>query len=106
MEQDKIVYEKHPVSKERKAELRRKGYRILDERFKPQGYEYPEDLRPEKPQKVENMRVDDPNNETTEDQRREYLFAEIERLDGKRPGANSKTENLEAKLAELKKTEE
>lgn len=106
MQNDKIVYEKHPVSRERKTELRQKGYRIVDARFAPKGYEYPEDLRREKPEKVENMRVDDPGNETTEDQRREYLFAEIERLDGKRPGANSKTENLEAKLAELKETEE
>jgi hypothetical protein len=30
-----IAYEKHPVSPERKAELRAAGYKILDIRFKP-----------------------------------------------------------------------
>ena len=29
----KIHYEKHPVSKERKAELNKQGYRIIDSRF-------------------------------------------------------------------------
>jgi plasmid stability protein len=32
---EKIAYEKHPVSPERKAELRAEGYKIIDERFKP-----------------------------------------------------------------------
>lgn len=32
---DKIAYEKHPVSPERKAELRAQGYKILDAIFKP-----------------------------------------------------------------------
>lgn len=31
----KIIYEPHPVSAERKAELREKGYKIIDARFKP-----------------------------------------------------------------------
>lgn len=31
----KIAYEKHPVSPERKAELRASGYKIMDIRFKP-----------------------------------------------------------------------
>ena len=31
----KIAYEKHPVSAERKAELRGEGFKILDVRFKP-----------------------------------------------------------------------
>lgn len=30
----KVIYEKHPVSKERKAELRAKGYTIIDAAFK------------------------------------------------------------------------
>ena len=34
-----IWYEPHPVSPERKAELRAKGYRIIDAAFKPEGYE-------------------------------------------------------------------
>ena len=35
----KIAYEKHPVSPERKAELRGQGYKILDARFAPKGEE-------------------------------------------------------------------
>lgn len=31
----KTIYEKHPVSPERKAELRAKGYKIIDARFAP-----------------------------------------------------------------------
>lgn len=32
---EKIIYEKHPVSPERKAELRAEGYKIIDAQFKP-----------------------------------------------------------------------
>lgn len=42
---EKIVYEQHPVSAERKAELRQKGYKIIDARFEPDGYEHPEPLK-------------------------------------------------------------
>jgi hypothetical protein len=35
MPEQKIAYEKHPVSPERKAELRAQGFKILDARFKP-----------------------------------------------------------------------
>ena len=35
MTDEKIAYEPHPVSPERKAELRAAGYKIIDERFKP-----------------------------------------------------------------------
>lgn len=31
----KISYEPHPVTPERKAELRKQGFRIIDARFKP-----------------------------------------------------------------------
>lgn len=33
--EQKIAYERHPVSPERKAELRGKGYKILDIQFAP-----------------------------------------------------------------------
>lgn len=38
MEQ-KIAYEPHPVSPERKAELRAQGYKIIDAKFAPDGHE-------------------------------------------------------------------
>ena len=31
----KVIYEKHPVSVERKQELRKQGYRIIDAIFAP-----------------------------------------------------------------------
>lgn len=49
---EKIVYEKHPVSPERKAELRQKGYKIIDARFAPDGYEHPEPLKEAKGSKA------------------------------------------------------
>lgn len=33
--EQKVIYEPHPVSPERKAELRGQGYKILDAVFKP-----------------------------------------------------------------------
>lgn len=35
----KIIYEPHPVSAERKAELMEKGFKIMDARFAPAGAE-------------------------------------------------------------------
>ena len=41
-----IYYEPHPVSPERKAELIRKGYQILDARFAPADWKDPEAPKP------------------------------------------------------------
>lgn len=49
---EKVIYEKHPVSPERKAELRQKGYKIIDARFAPDGYEHPEPLKEAKGSKA------------------------------------------------------
>lgn len=42
---EKVVYEKHPVTAERKAELRQKGYKIIDAKFAPDDYEHPEPIK-------------------------------------------------------------
>ncbi|EXA86743.1 hypothetical protein ACOUMD_17620 [Acinetobacter baumannii] len=34
--EQKVIYEPHPVSPERKAELRGQGYKIIDAVFKPE----------------------------------------------------------------------
>ena len=34
----KIAYEPHPVTPERKAELRAQGFKIIDARFAPEGH--------------------------------------------------------------------
>ncbi|WP_435658089.1 hypothetical protein [Brucella pituitosa] len=39
MTEQKIAYEPHPVAPERKAELRKAGYKIVDARLKPEGLE-------------------------------------------------------------------
>ncbi|WP_411382814.1 hypothetical protein ACK3BK_15765 [Pseudomonas sp. L7] len=49
---EKVIYEKHPVGTERKAELRQKGYKIIDARFAPDGYEHPEPLKEAKGSKA------------------------------------------------------
>lgn len=36
-----IIYEPHPVSPERKAELRAAGYKIIDARFAPEPVDVP-----------------------------------------------------------------
>jgi hypothetical protein len=35
---EKVIYEPHPVTAERKAELRREGYKIIDASFAPAAY--------------------------------------------------------------------
>lgn len=42
---EKIVYEKHPVTAERKAELRQKGYKIIDAKFAPDDYKHPDPMK-------------------------------------------------------------
>jgi hypothetical protein len=41
----KVIYLKHPVSPEEKAKYRAEGFRIIDERFKP------EEVEAEKPKR-------------------------------------------------------
>ncbi|MCX5592527.1 hypothetical protein [Alcaligenes endophyticus] len=38
----KIIFEKHPVTSERKAELREQGYTIIDAVYAPQDYIHPD----------------------------------------------------------------
>jgi len=38
-----VIYEPHPVSPERKAELNAKGYKIVDAVFAPADYVHPDD---------------------------------------------------------------
>ena len=42
---EKVVYEKHPVTAERKAELRQKGYKIIDAKFAPADYKHPDPIK-------------------------------------------------------------
>ena len=46
-----VYYEKHPVTQERKAELRAKGYKIVDAQFAPSDW-----IDPEAPKPVRRMR--------------------------------------------------
>lgn len=40
--QKETIYEPHPVTPERKAELIARGYRILDAIYAPEGYVHPD----------------------------------------------------------------
>lgn len=51
---DKIAYEPHPVSPERKKELREQGYKILDVIFKPAESEQEEKPKLQGKQKSSN----------------------------------------------------
>lgn len=66
---EKIVYEKHPVTAERKAELRQKGYKIIDAKFAPDDYKHPEPMKKghsggDKPSK--GLRIEDIKAKLTE----------------------------------------
>ena len=43
-----IIYEPHPVTPERKAELRAAGYKIIDAQFAPEGDESPAEVEAQK----------------------------------------------------------
>jgi hypothetical protein len=64
----KIHYEPHPVSAERKAELRGQGFKIIDARFAPKGGA---------PKPVSDNPLDAMSDDAIRD--------EIERLTGERP---------------------
>lgn len=40
--EQKVIFEPHPVSAERKAELRKQGFKIIDAKFAPADYEHPD----------------------------------------------------------------
>lgn len=46
----KIIYEPHPVSKERKQELRSLGYRIIDAKFAPESVQTDTQEQPDQEQ--------------------------------------------------------
>ena len=50
---EKIIYEPHPVTPERKAELRAQGFKILDAQFAPADHEpeAPDDHEAEAPKR-------------------------------------------------------
>lgn len=51
----KIHYEPHPVTPERKAELRAQGFKIVDAKFAPEGFEQPQTFKrgPGRPPKTQ-----------------------------------------------------
>lgn len=81
-----IHYEPHPVSRERKAELRAKGLKIIDARFAPA------DIKPSDEPKVPTCPADIDN--LTKGEAREWLT-----IHGVTPGGRTG----EAKLKELLK---
>lgn len=52
-----VYYEPHPCSDKRKAELRAKGYQVVDAKFKPVDWVDPE--KPKRARKVKEVSEDD-----------------------------------------------
>ena len=52
-----VYYEPHPCSDARKAELRAKGYQVVDAKFKPADWVDPE--KPNRARKVKEVTEDD-----------------------------------------------
>lgn len=63
---EKVVYEKHPVTAERKAELRQKGYKIIDAQFAPEGYEHPDPIKARNDKPSKGLKVDEIKAKLTE----------------------------------------
>ena len=53
------IYVKMPISIEEKHEYHRKGFRVIDERFKPADAEEPVAVEEEKPRRKRRNTVDD-----------------------------------------------
>lgn len=53
------IYVKMPISIEEKHEYHRKGFRVIDERFKPEDAEEPTVVEEEKPRRKRRNTVDD-----------------------------------------------
>jgi 4-hydroxy-3-methylbut-2-enyl diphosphate reductase IspH len=53
----KTIYEVHPVTPERKAELRAQGFKIIDASFAPVGYVHPDAEAKRRPRKSEPAEV-------------------------------------------------
>lgn len=93
---EKVVYEKHPVTAERKAELRQKGYKIIDAQFAPAGYKHPEPIKAGKAGKVNG------NKSETDEEKQAAHAAEVEAVKSALT-AKSIEFTAEATLDELKK---
>lgn len=53
----KVIYERHPVTPERKAELRQQGYTIIDAVFAPKGHGHTEAKRQQAVVQVETSQI-------------------------------------------------
>lgn len=74
-----IVYEPHPVSRERKAELLAEGFRIVDAKYKPSAEDVPsaEDLSKLTVEKLKEM-LDEAGVEYPADAKKADLLALLE----------------------------
>lgn len=86
MSERKIAYEKHPVSPERKAELRKQGYKIIDARFAPADHQH--EAEAERSEETSTGQAD----------AMAELRAEYEAKVGKKPFMGWDAETLKAKI--------
>ena len=53
-----IIYVEMPISIDQKKEYNRQGYRVVDAKFAPEGYELPEGLAPAEPKRTRRRRAE------------------------------------------------
>ena len=53
-----IIYVEMPISIEQKKEYNRQGYRVVDAKFAPEGYELPEGLAAAEPKRTRRRRTE------------------------------------------------
>ncbi|WP_459661271.1 hypothetical protein ACL9Z5_001363 [Acinetobacter calcoaceticus] len=107
--EQKVIYEPHPVSEERKSELKGKGYKILDAAFKPDGFENDEFDEEDAFEAIHEL-----NQELATENSQlknavlesEKLAAEIEALKEQLSGVTQERDSLVIKSADLEKTVE
>lgn len=107
--EQKVIYEPHPVSEERKRELKGKGYKILDAAFKPDGFENDEFDEADAFEAIHelNQELATENSQLKEAAlESEKLATEIETLKTQLSGVTQERDALVIKASELEKTVE
>ncbi|UUG68494.1 hypothetical protein [Acinetobacter phage TCUAN1] len=107
--EQKVIYEPHPVSEERKRELKGKGYKILDAAFKPDDFENDEFDETEALEAISelNRELAIENSQLKEALAGSEKFAsEIEAQKTQLSGMTQERDALAIKAAELEKTVE
>ncbi|AMX20177.1 hypothetical protein IEC338SC_3062 [Acinetobacter pittii] len=107
--EQKVIYEPHPVTEERKRELKGKGYKILDAAFKPDDFENDEYDETDALEAIHelNQELKDENSRLKQvAEENEKLAAELEGQKTQLSNVTQERDALAIKATELEKTVE